>query len=749
MTHTLTSTNFTFTEANTTGGVTYSRDFNPDSNLRFGGTAMAKIEFTVLDWNDDIFFHRVVYPLVFNDGETYLTLADGTKVGLYQRSESVSIIGEEFQFVLTDDNGVSTNMGYFTVETVERVDSTKVKVTAYDRMRLLSASADAWLASVSFPRSTNSLLSSLATNLGLTVFSTSGLNTSYSIPKGFSATGVTYRDVLSWLCEARGQFAYITPSGNLQLAYYSNTATTFSSSNTMGTNVAEYNINPYQALQIRASDSDLGVTVGANEPKYVITGNPLFFNASTTAITEAAKALLARVNVIAYTPATFTFWQDSVSLLCGKRVTLKTEHNPTDGYPVFVMSESINNNRHTVTCVGNPYTINTRSSSTQIKQLQGKTAELSYDVNGLKSVVGDSTKGLVSTVEQTAEAITLRVKKSDIANALNTVEQVDAGGTQIKIAQDKIDIDGLVKFNDLSKKGSTIINGSNITTGKINADLITTGTLSADRIKGGHIKADIIDGGTLNASSLTINGLTIDASAITSGTLSDNRIGDLSAGKLTSGTLSTARLNKGDTADYLSGDNYLCKTRGTFRGSILYDSNGGGGLYKQGNGRVTIDGGDYPIIFTGGSVIFSLGGGTITVNGRPTFNYGIQGPLTIYGSYTATGTKNALVETEHYGKRKTYCYEMSEVLFGDIGEGEVKGGKCEIVIDPIFAETVNTEKPYQVFLTPYGRGQIWVAERLPDKFIVEGDDIKFAYEIKAKRRGFETERLEEVKEGDS
>ena len=741
MTHTLTSTNFTFTEANTTGGVTYSRDFNPDSNLRFGGTAMAKIEFTVLDWNDDIFFHRVVYPLVFNDGETYLTLADGTKVGLYQRSESVSIIGEEFQFILTDDNGVSTNMGYFTVETVERVDSTKVKVTAYDRMRLLSASADAWLASVSFPRSTNSLLSSLATNLGLTVFSTSGLNTSYSIPKGFSATGVTYRDVLSWLCEARGQFAYITPNGNLQLAYYSNTATTFSSSNTMGTNVAEYNINPYQALQIRASDSDLGVTVGANEPKYVITGNPLFFNASTTAITEAAKALLARVNVIAYTPATFTFWQDSVSLLCGKRVTLKTEHNPTDGYPVFVMSESINNNRHTVTCVGNPYTINTRSSSTQIKQLQGKTAELKVELDELSSTYTDTAQNLQSQITQNASEISTKVSKNGVISAINQSAEA------ISISASKVNLNGYVTVNGLKTAGQTVINGANITTDTISASRIRGGTFDGDKMTIKNLNADSITAGTIDARNVTING--INASNITSGQLSGNLLGDISAAKLTSGTLSTARLNKGDTADYLSGDNYLCKTRGTFRGSILYDSNGGGGLYKQGNGRVTIDGGDYPIIFTGGSVIFSLGGGTITVNGRPTFNYGIQGPLTIYGSYTATGTKNALVETEHYGKRKTYCYEMSEVLFGDIGEGEVKGGRCEIIIDPIFAETVNTEKPYQVFLTPYGRGQIWVAERLPDKFIVEGDDIKFAYEIKAKRRGFETERLEEVKEGDS
>ena len=126
-----------------------------------------------------------------------------------------------------------------------------------------------------------------------------------------------------------------------------------------------------------------------------------------------------------------------------------------------------------------------------------------------------------------------------------------------------------------------------------------------------------------------------------------------------------------------------------------------------------------------------------------------SGAWTHNGSWTVTGAKSAAQDTEHYGRRRLYAYELPESYFGDIGEGEVKGGRCEIIIDPMFAETVNTELPYQVFITPYGRGQIWVAERLPDKFIVEGDDIKFGFEIKAKRRGFETERLKEVKEGDS
>lgn len=743
MAHTLKSANFEFTEANTSGGVLFERNINPDANFHLGGAAMGKIEFTILDYDDSILQNRVVYPIVFNDGVTYWTLEDGTKVGIYQRSESVNILGEEFLYT---QDGVQ--IGYFTVDSIERVDSLKVKVTAYDRMKLFESSADEWLAGLTLPMSVTAMLNSLVARVGITRGDSNSLNTSYSIPKGFYATGVTYRDVLNWLCEIRGQFAYINANGVLRTEYYTTTATSYDASATMGTTVAEYNVSPFKSLQIQASDNDIGVTVGSGSPKYVITGNPLLMNGSTTALKNVAQNLLGRVGSVSYTPATFTIWQNTVRpLRTGQIVNVKTPHNPTDGYTVYIMSERHINQQHTAECFGTQDNIQRRSASTQIKQLAGKTAELSYDVNELKSTYSDATTGLQSQITQNAEAIELRVVRNRVADALNNYNQRDSEGSIIKIKQSAIDIQGLVKFSNLSSAGQTTINGGNITTGTIDANKVKVTNIDASQIKTGSLSADRISGGTIDADSINVKNL--NASNITQGLLDGARVGSgLSAANLTSGTLATSRLDAGATSNYLSNNGSLLKKNGTFSGMVQWS--GGGGMYQDGNtNRVTINGGNYPIVFTGNSMILSLGGGGITVWGRPTFNYGIEGPLTVNGSFSVTGSKNALVDTEHYGKRLINAYETAEVYFGDIGEGEVKGGKCEIVIDPIFAETVNTEKPYQVFLTPYGRGQIWVSERLPDKFIVEGDDIKFGFEIKAKRRGFEEVRLEEYKESET
>ena len=67
----------------------------------------------------------------------------------------------------------------------------------------------------------------------------------------------------------------------------------------------------------------------------------------------------------------------------------------------------------------------------------------------------------------------------------------------------------------------------------------------------------------------------------------------------------------------------------------------------------------------------------------------------------AGGTKSAVVDTSK-GKRALYAEEASEVYFIDYGFGKLKDGKVVIPIEPLFAETVNVQEPYHVFLQARG-----------------------------------------------
>ncbi|SOB47831.1 hypothetical protein LPICM17_400001 [Lactococcus piscium] len=112
-------------------------------------------------------------------------------------------------------------------------------------------------------------------------------------------------------------------------------------------------------------------------------------------------------------------------------------------------------------------------------------------------------------------------------------------------------------------------------------------------------------------------------------------------------------------------------------------------------------------------------------------------------SLNVTGSKNAIHATRN-GVRATPAYETAESYLGDIGSNYTRED-CEvwIDIDKLFSDTVNTDIAYQVFLQAYDDTKFWVADFKSDKFLIKSDKplSRFAWEIKAKRRGYENDRL--------
>lgn len=115
----------------------------------------------------------------------------------------------------------------------------------------------------------------------------------------------------------------------------------------------------------------------------------------------------------------------------------------------------------------------------------------------------------------------------------------------------------------------------------------------------------------------------------------------------------------------------------------------------------------------------------------------------VCGDLKAHGTKNATVQTD-VGYVDINAYETADYYFGDIGETVLDDeGYSYVYIDSIFAQTVNTVRKYQVFLSVYGEGSANVIERHPTYFIIKGTPgIEVGYELKAKRKGYEDYRLE-------
>lgn len=115
--------------------------------------------------------------------------------------------------------------------------------------------------------------------------------------------------------------------------------------------------------------------------------------------------------------------------------------------------------------------------------------------------------------------------------------------------------------------------------------------------------------------------------------------------------------------------------------------------------------------------------------------------MTCTGTLAVSGTKNRIVEVGK-GYLSLNAYETAECYFGDLGEGVIgENGEVEIAVDEDFKKTIDLSVPYQVFITKYGEGDCWV-ERKKESFIVHGTPyMKFAWELKAKQKGYTEERL--------
>ncbi len=132
------------------------------------------------------------------------------------------------------------------------------------------------------------------------------------------------------------------------------------------------------------------------------------------------------------------------------------------------------------------------------------------------------------------------------------------------------------------------------------------------------------------------------------------------------------------------------------------------------------------------------------VRGWSTNGYGVFS----VGNFGALGTKNALVPTSQ-GHRKLYAQESPEVWFEDFGEGQLRGGKARIELDPLFLETViiNDKHPLKVFIQLNDDCSGVYAQRQATGFEVTElrggtSNARFTYRVVAKRKGFETARLE-------
>lgn len=413
---------------------------------------------------------------------------------------------------------------------------------------------------------------------------------------------------------------------------------------------------------------------------------------------------------------------------------------------------------------------------------------------------GWSTGAEESEITQLRSDINLRVKSGDLLSQIN----IAAGHTLIQSNKIYFDADSFVMSPNskafIPSAYITNINADKITTGTLDAAKFNVRNFSANNITGGTLSGVVVKTGAndryfqtskdniywvRNGSMSLIGNDTYLNSANGLNIADENNI------QLT--TWGGATVNKDGSITNLSGNSghpkIIIDPKGKYNPDDIYGSAFGGG---PGNSEIAqwVGNKEYTVLTRGKGFTVHLNDGnnnskfSIQKDNKVGFYVGggndgneIQiagfGPIKLQGRYIDDGfddgmthtfgnvqvdnlhvrkwlgvdqSKNAIVKTSQ-GPVTINAYETAEYYFGDIGEGQTStDGIAYIGIEKLFNETVNTTIPYHVFITAYGPGNIWVDQREHNRFIVKSDqpNLKFSWEIKAKRKGYEHTRLQNV-----
>lgn len=124
----------------------------------------------------------------------------------------------------------------------------------------------------------------------------------------------------------------------------------------------------------------------------------------------------------------------------------------------------------------------------------------------------------------------------------------------------------------------------------------------------------------------------------------------------------------------------------------------------------------------------------------------VNGGIYAYGSIGCSGQKYRIVDTENYGKRGMNAFETAEAYFSDIGSSVIgDDGTVTIEFDSIYAETIDTDKPYQVQTTQTSNKSVLWVEKKPKLFIVHGESgATFDWMLMCKQKGYADVRMQEI-----
>ncbi len=357
--------------------------------------------------------------------------------------------GDTLTLYTVDDRGNTTQQGVFIAEKPEYTGSHTMRLTAWDKVTLLDKDLTDWLSGLQqWPYSLYQLTELVCSRCDIQWHAGELPNGELQVQK-FTARGITGRQLICWIAEAAGRFAFANRLGQLEFGWYTPTDiqigvteipaaascyaqgdlqlelygaevtdavsvtsahlsaqddgagnVTVQLSSGLGQHgclqgklqLSDYAVASIQKVQLRADEQDVGTVYPADTDDavntYTITGNPLLAAVDAQALQPVAQVLYEQLRQVSYTPCTLGL-PATTRIRPGHTVTVTDSHGSR--FTAYIMSAERSGQLLTLTCAGTPNRQSTRAANDITKTDQpGKVLRLRTDVDGLLAENADT-----------------------------------------------------------------------------------------------------------------------------------------------------------------------------------------------------------------------------------------------------------------------------------------------------------------------------------------------------------------------
>lgn len=294
------------------------------------------------------------------------------------------------------------------------------------------------------------------------------ISTNILIYHGVSMQGseVTVNTLLRMALELLGKYGYIDSDGYFNVIDISSNVS-HAIDDYISFDKSEKPYDGVTGVRIQLSSTDEGTLVGQTGNVYDVTSNYLTYGMSSQEITAIGQSLRTTLQSYLFTPCIVETY-NTLYLELGDVISVTDEENVTFYSPILsreingivVSKDKLSSN------VEHDYNTETYSEANEVKALKGKTLELVKTVDEVSSRMTDIENNTSSAIVQTANTITMNVKRGNdtVSIVLGEVDEnnnlvLSAEAKDILLTADNIKI---VSNNfNVDEQGNVQIKGSN------------------------------------------------------------------------------------------------------------------------------------------------------------------------------------------------------------------------------------------------------------------------------------------------